>query len=360
MAALTDEPTDELAQLWLWFADSLMQGYSPLYDRIARAVATDTATLDLVRSAPPEAHLPLLLLAAVHFLLLEEPDHPLAQVYAGSTDADPAPLFLGVCHDRWDELRPLMVTRHVQTNDCGRAALIGPALTWAAGRSEGPLALVDVGASAGLSLLCDRYRLDYGDRGATGPAGSPVEIHCEVLGGHPPIAPALPPLASRVGIDRSPVDLSDPEDARWLLACVWPDTGRLERTAASIRLAQEDLPEVVEGDANGVLPGLLERLPEGTTAVVLTTWAFSYFSVEQRSEFLDLLGRASHRRTVIWLSADAAGVVEGLATGEPPVHGEAAADVLAAVVFEGGRADHRLLGFVQPHGRWLDWRAPAP
>ena len=44
------------------------------------------------------------------------------------------------------------------------------------------------GASAGLNLFCDRYRLDYGTAGATGPADAPVRIECAVLGGAPPIA----------------------------------------------------------------------------------------------------------------------------------------------------------------------------
>src|SRR5690242_21591372 len=61
--------------------------------------------------------------------------------------------------------------------------------------------LVDVGASAGLNLFCDRYRLDYGSAGATGPVGAPVRIECEVLGGDPPIAPAPPEIVERSGLD---------------------------------------------------------------------------------------------------------------------------------------------------------------
>ena len=68
----------------------------------------------------------------------------------------------------------LLGTRRIQTNDCGRSALIAPALTWAASRHPAPLALVDVGASAGLNLLLDRFRIDYGAYGATGPPESPV------------------------------------------------------------------------------------------------------------------------------------------------------------------------------------------
>ncbi len=351
--------SDDLGHLWEWFGHHQFRGYSPLYERIAEAVASDGPVLDLVRASPPDAHLPPALLGAVHYLLLDGLDHPLADVYAGRSGADPAPLFLDVCHTHRDELGELLAFRRVQTNDCGRSALIGPGLTWIADRIDAPLALIDVGASAGLNLLCDRYRLDYGDRGTTGPVRSPVVVSCDVLAGDPPIADLLPTPVSRVGIDRSPVDLGDADDARWLLACVWPDTGRLARTEASIRLAQRDLPTVLAGDAVERLPGVLDDLEDGTAAVVVTSWAFAYFSPDQRLRFTELLADVSHRRPVAWLSADGAGTVEGVADSSLTEMSGAQAHVLGAVLFDAGVARPTLLAVVQQHGGWIDWRAPA-
>ena len=194
-----------------------------------------------------------------------------------------------------------------------------------------PLALVDVGASAGLTLLCDRYRFDYAEHGATGPADSPVVIGCRVLGGDPPVAAALPPLVARVGVDRDPVDLADGDDARWLLACVWPDTGRLERTAAAIALAQDDLPSVVAGDANEVLPDVLAGLPTGAMATVLTSWAFAYFSIDARQQFTDILRAESRARPIVWASAESPGVVDAFAPEDVLRPDEAMANVLEAV-----------------------------
>jgi hypothetical protein len=353
-------PRDDFAHMWAWFATHC-HDYSPLYERISAAVADDPQLLDWVRSAPPDAHLPPALLAAVHYLVLETPDHPLADVYAGRSDADPAPLFLQLCRDRSEDVMHLLSTRRIQTNDCGRSALIGPGLTWLAPRIEAPMALIDVGASAGLNLLCDRYRIDYGPAGATGPVDSTVQIACRVAGGQPPIAAVLPPLASRVGIDRLPIDLSHPDDARWLLACVWPDTGRLERTAASIRLAQGEPPEVIAGDGNDALPGVLERLPNGAAAVIVTTWAFAYFSLDDRARFVQLLEAASHARPIAWLSAEGLGTVTAFADDPKAADTDpaAGADVLAAGIFDGGTVRWELLGLVQEHGAWIDWRAPA-
>jgi hypothetical protein len=221
-----------------------------------------------------------------------------------------------------------------------------------------PLALVDVGASAGLNLLCDRYRIDYGASGATGPTDSPVLITCRTVGASPPIAASLPPFVSRSGIDLAPVDLTDADDARWLLACIWPDTGRLERTKASILLAQEGPPEVIAGNANDVLAGVLGDLPADAVVVLMTTWVFAYFSLEDRQRFLDLLEAESRHRTIVWLSAEGRGTVSAFADTEIP-DALAGADVLGVGIFEGGATRWELLALVQEHGAWIDWRAGA-
>ncbi|HYN33530.1 MAG TPA: DUF2332 domain-containing protein [Ilumatobacteraceae bacterium] len=348
------DAVDDLAGLWRWYADQF-RGDSRIYGRIADAVAADREVLEILSEAPPAAHLPPAALAAVHYLLLDGFDHPLADVYAGRSETDPGPLFCGLCRTERTNLLALLETRRVQTNDCGRSAIIGPALTWATAHVAGPYYLIDVGASAGINLHCDRYRLDYGDHGVTGPDDSTVRVACEVTGGNPPIAERLPTFAGRVGIDRSPIDLSDPADAQWLLACVWPDTGRVERVQASIRLAQQDPVPMVAGRANDVLPHVLTELPPAATALVMTTWAFSYFSIEERAQFLDLLRDESQRRRIVWLCADtrlALDTFDDLATGD-----RGGAEVLVAVVFEGGIEARHLLGFVHPHGNWIDWRA---
>ena len=351
------DAADDLANLWRWFGEHQFRGYSPIYERIADAVAGDREVLELFRQAPPAAHLPPAPLGAVRYLLLDGLEHPLGEVYGGRSDADPGPLFLDLCRAERSSLLALLQTRRVQTNDCGRSAIIGPALTWVAEQLPGPYCLVDVGASAGINLLCERYRLDYGRHGATGSPDSTVRISCEVTAGDPPIADRLPELTQRVGIDLSPIDLSDPADARWLLACVWPDTGRAERVEASIRLAQQDLPMVIAGRADAVLPGVLAGLPAGATAIVTTTWAFGYFSLEERAQFVELLRAASARRPIAWVSAEGGGTVDALV--DLGAGDSSGPDVLGAMLLNGGADTVHLLGYVHGHGNWLDWRAPT-
>lgn len=352
-------PTDDLARLWEWFARTQCRGYSALYEQIALEISRSVDVLQLVQEAPPESHMPPALFAAVHYLLLDGLQHPLGDVYEGRSNDVPGPLFRDVCLSQRERVLSILATRRIQTNECGRSAVIGPALTWLAEELGRPLALVDVGSSAGLNLLCDSYRLDYAERGATGPVGSKVRVDCRVAGGEPPIVELLPPFVTRLGIDRSPIELSQPEDARWLLACVWPDTGRLERTAAAIELARRHRPLVISGTANDVLPEVLGELPAGCAAAVVTTWVFGYFSLQDRRRFWDVLAEQSMTRPVGWLSAEGPTVVEGFSR-----YGAAAADghvpepdILGATIFDQGASRQVLLGYTHPHGRWIDWRA---
>ena len=204
--ATSNQPVGDLGNLWEAFSEGAARGYSRIYHRIAHQVARDRDLLELVQEAPRRAHDPLTLFAAVHYLLLGGLAHPLADVYAGRSDGDPAPLFRDVCLSHRADVLAVMAARRIQTNEVGRSALIGPALRWAADRFGEPLELVDVGTSAGLNLLCDRYLLDYGAHGTTGPPNATVRIRCEVVSGRPPVRPRLPVLASRVGIDVAPPD----------------------------------------------------------------------------------------------------------------------------------------------------------
>ena len=348
----------DLADIWTFFADTSCGAYSPLYDRICRSVAASDEVLNLIREAPPAAHQPNVLLGAAHYLVLSGVEHPLAAVYAGVSDADPGPLFLDLCLRERDRVLELLATRHTNTNEVGRSAILGPALTSVASEFGEPLGLVDVGCSAGLNLLCDRYLLEYGRAGTTGPSDAPVHIACDIVGGSPPIAPMLPTISARVGIDRHPVDVNDADEAQWLLACVWPDTGRLPRTRRALEEARRTPPQFVRGDAVEMVTDVVLGLPTDSMAVVMTTWALAYLSRENRLVFRDTLAAASKARPIAWISGEGKGVVDAFAHLDVPSDEQGMmASILGLMVFRDGDYDARLLGFVHPHGSWVDWRA---
>ena len=346
---------DDLRQTWREFADRECRPYSPLYGAICHTVADDPDLLALVAAAPPSGRQPNVLLAAVHDLVLRGFAPALADVYAGRADPSRAPeLFREVCRSHGDEVARRLAGRHTQTNEPGRAALLALGLAVAAEVVGEPIGLLDAGCSAGLNLLLDRFRFDFGVVGALGPADSPVTITCTPRGPLP-VPSRLPTIDVRLGLDRSLVDLTDADDARWLLACVWPDTGRLPRTAAALELARRDPPTVRPGDMVADLDAALDAFDPSIPVVVTTTSACGYLDADQRREFLATLARRSRHQPLAWLSAEEPGVVPTLAT--PAATGEdgTLATVLGLVNFVDGMPMGRALARCQVHGAWVEW-----
>ena len=355
-----------LAGWWESFADDECRGYSPLYDAICRAVARDDRVLRLAAEAPAFGRQPNVLLAAVHFLLLGgvEAGGELTAAYDGAPadDLDVGRAFCDFVLRHPDEVAEVLATRRTNTNECGRAAVLVPALRWAATQVGEPLCVLDAGASAGLNLNLDRYRIDYGAAGTAGPAESTVVIRSE-LSGDAPIS-GVPAISARCGLDRAPVDLQVPDEARWQLACVWPDTGRLERTRAAIAIAQReaDRPVVVRGDVVDDLERVVAEHLSGRDALcVVTTWVVAYLRVPDRERFAAGLAALSTDRDVVWISAEPPDVVTSLG----PAPDERAEDgtrasVLGGIVYARGvQRSSTILGACHPHGRWLRWSAPA-
>jgi hypothetical protein len=200
--------------------------------------------------------------------------------------------------------------------------------------------------SAGLNLYLERYFLDFGERGTIGPTDASVRVACEVRSAAVEVPHRLPELTARIGIDRAPVDVTDPDKARWLMACVWPDTGRLERTRAAIELASQDPPRLRTGD---MIDGVRVALAEAPgPAAVITSWSYGYLPPEVRPDFHAALAGSAH--PVAWVVGDGAGVVDLL----PVPDGEGFPNVLGLVVFDGGAPRAELLGVVHQHGAWID------
>src|SRR6185312_7670698 len=125
------------------FADEEARGRSPLYEELARGVAGDHEVIAFLLTLPKEKRQPNLLLAALRRVSGTPADWPdFRRKLAGNRDA----------------IRSVMLARSTQTNEPARCATLLPVLA----RLPQPLALIEVGASAGLCLLPDFYAYDYG------------------------------------------------------------------------------------------------------------------------------------------------------------------------------------------------------
>ena len=255
-------------------------------------MAQDPDILDMVAASPPSQQNPTLLFACVHDLLLSGHEHPLARYYPTVTtegawppsEGDPFVEFASFCREHRRALTELLATRSTQTNEVGRSAVLLPALHAVAARHSRPLAIADLGASAGLNLLFDRYAYDYGTTCAGDPA-SAVRIECEVRQGTLPDLSRALTAPFRTGIDLHPMDLDDDGDCRWLLACQWPDhPDRFARLDAAIHLARcaPERPRVVVGDMVEDLERLTDGAPADAQLCVLHTWVAAYLSPDQQ------------------------------------------------------------------------------
>jgi hypothetical protein len=295
-------------------------------------------------------------MAAVHEVVLLGGAPDLAEVYDGTSDADPFATFRAAALEHRDELLPRMATRFTNTNEVGRSALIAPLLARITSGWDDGWALVEAGASAGVNLRYDRYLLDYGPSGTLGDPDAPVRIECEDRTGTLPVPAAMPVPVERVGLDRDPIDLTDDAERRWLLACTWPASGRLERTAAAHQVVAADPPRIVTGDMVDDLPALLAATAPGLPLVVVTTWAVGYLPPHRRVELGEVLAAASVDRPVVWLSGEGPGVapLPEIAIDEAD---DDSPSVLGTVSYRGGRpVGAEAVAVCHPHGRWIDWR----
>ena len=336
---------------------------APLYAALSRAVARDRGLFELLRHAPPTQRLPVLLFACVHELLLEQPDHRLAQWNPNLTPGYRSPAepslgrtFKGFVDEHHDRIVGLLATRTTQTNEVGRCGSFLPALGLL-DAEVGALGLLDVGTSGGLTLLLDRYEYLYrSSDGAERTVGgsSPVRITVDVTGAAP-VPVTMPTIAARCGIDRRPIDVTDDDEAHWLEACIWPDQAdRFHRLVAAIDIARAAPPEILAGDAVTSLRPAIEHVGRGAHPVVTNSWVLNYLTSDQRLAYLAELDRVGSERDLSWVYAEAPALIPELPTGPDPK--DPHLTVLSMVRWRGGDRSVDHLATVHPHGFWMHWR----
>lgn len=333
---------------------------APLYAALSRGIAADRSLTALLEAAPPTQRTPVTFFAAVHFVVLHQPDEPLAAWYPNLTATpradDPLPALRELCLRRRDEIADLLATRRTQTNEVGRCALLLPVFARLADE-VGPLAHLDVGTSAGLNLLLTEYAYRYRPGGPVG--DGPVEIVCDVRG-DAPIPERMPAVLDGVGLDLSPIDVRDDAATRWLEACVWPDQAdRFARLRAALRLARaraaEGRLDLRVGDAVADSAGLVDELAERTGGhpVVTNSWVLNYLTTEQRSSYVAALDAVGARRDLSWVYAESPALVEGVP--RPPDDPPLDVTVLSLVRWRDGARSVVHLARCHPHGYWLRW-----
>lgn len=346
-----------LPEWYRHFGETDARGSSPLYERVAVAIAESAEAMAVVESAPERKRHPTLILAALHDQVLLGNAPALAAAYdAGDVEAA-ARAAVAALVDRAQAIVATASRRQTQTNETGRMAVLYPAITEAAHRvGADRVALIDVGCSAGLNLNVDRACIHYGGGPSLGDRSSPLQLDCELRDARRVPDAAMPPVVARVGIDLAPVDVRDGDDVRWLRACLWPDQPeRLARLDAAVTLAAAEPPTLLTGDALDLLPDAVSRVPAGALVVVTTTWALAYFELGDRLRFLRRIDEVAASRPVAWVSAEGVGIAPGVPTmGDSRLAGHS---LVGLAMGDGPRLTVDAIARCHPHGRWLEWLA---
>jgi hypothetical protein len=252
-----------------------------LGERLDRSTETGRRVLDWPGKADPFSDaLPLRLTGGLHALVRAGDAPRLAACYPPNPLPGDEPL--------WAALAPVLAEPDLlfwlesapQTNEVGRSAVLMSGLLAFARLFPQPVELLELGASAGLNLLLDRYGHDLGGVRAGDPA-SRLQLRPQWQGAAPPEARVA--VAARRGVDLHPLDAR--RDAGRLIAYVWPDQARrLAQLEAALAVAAEHPPEVDAGDAaDWIEARLQEPPPAGAARMVLHSIAFHYFSDETKA-----------------------------------------------------------------------------
>ena len=287
----------QIADRYRNFAEHQAAGSCGLYETLARSIASSEEVLRFLDTLPAEKQQPNLVLASVRWTC--------GLASSGSE-------FRDFVRQRPHEIRSTILTRSTQTNEPARCATLLPVLS----KLPQPLALLEVGASAGLCLLPDRYAYAYGSvRLRPDGARDPVpEFPCVLEDGAP--APTrLPEIIWRRGLDVKPIQLSDEEDVAWLQNLVWPShRERLKRLKRAILVGRRNPPQVVRGDLKTDLGDVMRSAPSNATPVVFHSAVLNYVTDRDARE---TFGDSVMERGAVWVSNEGPGVFPRIAERVP-------------------------------------------
>jgi hypothetical protein len=312
-----------VADLYLRFAEFEARGVSDTYFEWALSIAADEEVIARISALPGIKRQANLVFAAARHL---------------GAPVGPYMPFREWLLEHWESVVPVIMARSTQTNEAGRSAVLLPVLS----RLDGPLALIEAGASAGLVLYPDRYSYRYDVEGEVvhlDPADGPSRVNLACAIDRESVPSRLPDIAWRAGADLNPLDVRDPHELAWLETLVWPEhDARRERLHNAAALAALDPPNLVRGDILETIPNLVQSAPAGTHVVVMHSAVLVYLAPARRQEFAELMMSMDN---VTWVSNEGPGVM-------PRIGGQVEIPIAGRTVIAiSGRA----VALAGPHGQ---------
>jgi hypothetical protein len=286
--------------------------------------------------------LPMRLAGALHALVLHGLDHELAAIYPPLQGGD-FELVLASAIARNDSWISKWLDSPPQTNETGRSAVLLPGFLEIARKCGLPLALNELGSSAGLNLFFDQFRYSY-DGKSWGNADYPVTLSPE-LRGLPPNLGGSVSIPSRNGCDVAPLDVRSEADRLRLRAFIWADQPqRTKRLDAAIAVAQKGAFNLVKEDAETFVKHRLAMRKSGQCFTLFHSVVWQYFTEEKKAAIDALMQQAGSSATpempLAWLRMEALSNTDSYST-------------LQLTLWPDGQT--RCLAKADFHGRWIEW-----
>ncbi|MDP9728941.1 DUF2332 domain-containing protein [Alicyclobacillus tolerans] len=334
-----------LSERFKRFAELECSDSSRLYEFLAIEISKDNELLELSSHCKQGQPVPNLLLASVHYLLLSGIDHELKEFYPSIT-VNPLPVekvfpsFKDFCMQHQNEIIDLLQSRLVQTNEIRRCTYLYPSFSYIYNKVHKPLSLIEIGTSAGLQLLWDKYSYSYGTDDTYGEQNSGVHLTAELRNGNiPQFPPISPPVYTKIGIDLHVIDLSNHHDYLWLKSLIWPEhKERLELFEKAAQLLNKNPVNLIEGDGVSLLPKIVEQISQDSTVCIFHTHVANQMPNELKTQLIDHVKSIGAMRDVFHLYNNISDLGK-----------------LHLDYYIKGEEFNEIIALTDGHGRWFDW-----
>jgi hypothetical protein len=297
-----------LSQRFRHFAEIECKGSSELYEHLSINIAEDDELLELAAHTRPGQPVPNLLFGAVHYLLLKGKKHELREYYTSLVEhpkdvTESFSSFREFCLQNKQEIIPILQQKLVQTNEVRRCAYLYPVFCFIYDQVKKPLALVEIGTSAGFQLLWDQYSYSYETNKRYGNVESKVHITSEIKGNRQPFfIEKSPPVVQRIGIDLHINDLNNHEDELWLNALIWPEhKERRELFEKAASCVKNQPLQLMEGDGVLLLPDMEKQIPHDSVLCIFHTHVANQIPEERKKQLIENIRTIGQTREVFHL-----------------------------------------------------------
>ncbi|WML48297.1 DUF2332 domain-containing protein [Neobacillus sp. PS3-34] len=338
---------NQLSESFKTFAKRECEGSSDLYEFLSLKIAEDDWLLELSSYAREGQPIPNLLLGAVHYLLLKGKNHVLREYYPSIVEHSKVVKesyihFQSFCELYREEIISILQEKLVQTNEVRRCAYLYPTFSYIYNKTNRPLALIEIGTSAGLQLLWDKYSYSYLSNEVYGDHNSELRIIAEIRGEKTPkLLSKSPPVNHRFGLDLHINDVTNEEDSLWLNSLIWPEHyERRELFKQAIECIHNNRNEInlIEGDGVELLPHIVDQIPPEAVIGVFHTHVANQMPENTKYKLLEYVKEIGEKRDVFHLYNN---------MWDRDLHLD---------YFINQIEHNEIIGETDGHGRWFSWK----